>query len=311
MLKLYRPEGSVYTAQDVESWNRTWDEHSIEAAIRWAAACHLTPVFDRYFPRTGKILEGGCGLGQFVVHYRRRGYDIEGVDFSPLAIERLKSLDPALPVALADVRKLPYPDASVACYYSGGVVEHFEEGPTEALAEARRVLAPDGVLLITVPYVNWIRRGQSLAGKKRRWWDVDTVQLERRARMAVEPSPAANMRFAEYVFGRGEFRRILEAHGFRVERALGCDVEWGEVVQVLYRWLRRERASSPHAGPAAGASPSAEAQGTRARAVKLWKELFVLEHPRMAALRPLVHALGAISGHMALFVARPAGGRLR
>lgn len=308
MLKLYRPEGSVYTAQDVESWDRTWDEHSIEEAIRGAAACHLTPIFDRYFPRPGKILEGGCGLGQFVVHYRRRGYDIEGVDFSPLAIERLKALDPALPVTLADVRKLPYEDGTVACYYSGGVVEHFEEGPTEALAEARRVLAPGGVLLITVPYVNWIRRGQSLVGWRCRWWDVDTVRLEPRARMSVEPSPEPALRFAEYVFGRGEFRKILEAHGFRVERAFGCDIEWGEVLQFLYRRLRRTTGTMPHGGPAASSPAPAGARGPRALAVKLWKELFVLEHPRWAPLRPLVRFAGVVSGHMALFVARRTAG---
>lgn len=301
MLKLYRPEGSVYTAQDVESWNRTWDEHSVEAAIRWAAACHLTPVFDHYFPRPGKILEGGCGLGQFVVHYRRRGYDIEGVDFSPLAIARLKALDPTLPVALGDVRKLPYADGALGCYYSGGVVEHFEEGPTEALAEARRVLAPGGVLLITVPYVNWIRHGQSLLGMRRRWWDIDTVLLERRSRMAVEPPAAPDMRFAEYVFGRGEFGRILERHGFCVERAVGCDVEWGEVIQFLYRRLGRGHGAAPDG---VSSPPPRAARGPRALAVRLWKELFVLEHPSWAPLRPLVSLIGTASGHLVLFVAR-------
>ncbi len=51
---------------------------------------------------------------------------------------------PGLLLCGADVARLPLRDQSVATYYSGGVVEHFEAGPHKAIAEARRVLDPNG-----------------------------------------------------------------------------------------------------------------------------------------------------------------------
>ncbi len=303
MLKLYRPEGSIYIGQDVTSWDRTWSEHSVGEAVRWAAACYLTPIFDRYFPPGGKILEGGCGLGQYVIHYRARGYDIEGVDFSPTAVRQLKAFDPSLPVQLADICRLPYDDGAIDCYYSGGVVEHFEEGPELALAEARRVLAPDGRLLITVPYANWIRRGQAALGIRRRHWDQDDVLLVPRERPGVEPVPRPGVVFAEYVFARAEFEQYLTAAGFQVESAAGCDVEWGEVGQALCHLMRSATAARD---VSEGVRPESRASaGLRQRAVALYKEIFVSEHPRQAWLRASTRALATVAGHMLLVVARP------
>jgi ubiquinone/menaquinone biosynthesis C-methylase UbiE len=43
-----------------------------------------------------------------------------------------------------------------------GVVEHFEQGPLPALKEAYRVLKPDGMIFVSVPTFNiirkWVRR---------------------------------------------------------------------------------------------------------------------------------------------------------
>ena len=48
---------------------------------------------------------------------------------------------------------LPYEDSSISGYLSFGVIEHFIEGPHEALAEAFRVLRPGGIAIITTPGV--------------------------------------------------------------------------------------------------------------------------------------------------------------
>lgn len=307
MLKLYRPHSSGYTGQDVQSWDHVWEGTSIRDAVQWAAICHLRPIFDRYFPRSAKILEGGCGLGQFVIYYRSRGYDIEGIDFSPVVISRLKTFDLTLPVQLGDVTSLPYPDGSVQCYYSGGVVEHFEEGPFVALAEARRVLGHDGRLLITVPYVNWIRQAQSRLGVRRRRWDTDRVILLPRRHFAREAPPVPGYRFAEYVFSRGEFARILEGCGFKVEASHPCDLEWGEVCQFLYRRFRR--ADHPVAATVEPTGVESDRSDDGAERIgrlrKFCKEFFVTERSPQAWLSPLLRMLTEVSGHMALFVCRP------
>lgn len=306
MLKVFRPEGSVYIGQDVDSWDRTWDHTSIQEALRWATICHLRPIFDRYFPRRGKILEGGCGAGQFVIYFRSLGYDIEGVDFSPLAISRIKAYDPTLPVRVGDVTDLPYSDGSIQCYYSGGVVEHFEEGPFAALAEARRVLSRDGRLLITVPFLNLLRRVQVLFGVSKRLWGFEQVVLSPRKEFIREAPPIRDYCFAEYIFDKREFCRILADSGFRIETILPCDLEWGELCQFLYRRFRKTAGSVPAATQPTEVENKRshhDSSGNGLRA--LWKEFFVTENPRQPWLHPVLRILAEASGHMVLFVCRP------
>ena len=108
---------------------------------------YLSPFFKKYFPYPPKrILEGGCGIGKYVIAYRKLGYDIVGVDFSGDTIKRIKEeVDEKLPVYEADVTALPFGDGFFDCYYSGGVLEHFEDGPDCLLKEARRILKKGGI----------------------------------------------------------------------------------------------------------------------------------------------------------------------
>ncbi|HET9730354.1 MAG TPA: class I SAM-dependent methyltransferase, partial [Acidimicrobiia bacterium] len=75
----------------------------------------------------------------------------------------------ALRVAQADVAALPLADgfASVVCLLD--VIEHLTD-PQPALAEARRVLAPGGRLIVTVPAHRWLWSSMDNAiGHKRRY----------------------------------------------------------------------------------------------------------------------------------------------
>ena len=77
------------------------------------------------------------------------------------------------------------------------MVEHDPAGPDAILAEARRVLAPGGTLVISVPYVNGLRRLGA------RWI--------RRQNRALE---AAGGKFYQYAFTRAELLGALARHGF-------------------------------------------------------------------------------------------------
>ena len=57
-----------------------------------------------------------------------------------------------------DVHGLPYADNSFGGYLSFGVLEHFEAGMAQPLAEAYRVLKPGGILVLTIPYPNVVNR---------------------------------------------------------------------------------------------------------------------------------------------------------
>jgi SAM-dependent methyltransferase len=144
-----------------------------------------------------RILEGGCGLGQWVVFLERCGYEVIGVDFSVETIRRLKIAFPHLQFHVANVRALPYPSDFFDAYLSFGVVEHFEDGPTDALLEACRVVRPGGIYVVSVPYLSLLKR---IRGSVPEAWEPTKERLH----------------FFEYAFSIREFLRIIRGCGFQV-----------------------------------------------------------------------------------------------
>jgi ubiquinone/menaquinone biosynthesis C-methylase UbiE len=115
-------------------------------------------LFLSYLPIKGKILEAGCGLGRWVIFLKQHGYDITGIDNSELAITKLKDFDNSLQVESGEVLDIHYPDNYFDALISLDVIEHFEDGPTSALKEAHRILKSNGLIFVSVPTVNMIRK---------------------------------------------------------------------------------------------------------------------------------------------------------
>lgn len=149
------------------------------------------------------IVEAGCGMGQYVYLIKKMGKRIIGVDVIDQAISKTKTLYPELPLMLQDVRCLALADNVVELMISLGVVEHFERGPDEALAEAARVVRPGGRLFIAVPFSNWYRRFREPVRRVKR-------------RMIGQKGQS----FYQYTFGQGWFCKKLEQYGFRPEKSL-------------------------------------------------------------------------------------------
>lgn len=200
-----------------EFWEQAWTEGDFAESARFCNVDPLRPFFDRNVRPGSVMLEGGCGRGLYVAHHSARGVQAIGLDFATSTLSEVRSRYPSLLLGAADVARLPLRASVVDTYYSGGVVEHFEEGPDTAVSEARRVLRPGGVLLISVPYFSPLRR--ALAPFRIKDW-------RRTGHHKVDRAPAGRA-FFQYAYTTKEFKELLARQGFSVVRVQGYSVLWG------------------------------------------------------------------------------------
>ena len=95
-----------------------------------------------------KMLEPGCGRGEFLSNFQSLGLDVYGIDVSPEAKEYSNNF----PIDICDIEnsKIPFEDNYFDVIYSKSFIEHLYH-PENYLVEAMRVLKPGGKLITLVP----------------------------------------------------------------------------------------------------------------------------------------------------------------
>ena len=132
-----------------------------------------------------RLLDVGCGTGAMLDRLRPLGH-IVGLDMEPLALEFCRTRGHR-ELVRASATALPFADNSFDFVVATDVLEHIPDDAAAA-REIRRVLAPGGSVLITVPAYQSLWSGHDIA-----------LMHQRRYR------------------GR-EMRRLLTAAGLRVTR---------------------------------------------------------------------------------------------
>ena len=107
---------------------------------------------------SGPVLDAGCGTGGFLARLRRTRPEVAafGLEYNPAAAARARTKSGA-PVACGSVTAMPFGEARFAAVISLDVLCHAAAEPPQALAEMRRVLAPDGQLILNLPAFAWLR----------------------------------------------------------------------------------------------------------------------------------------------------------
>jgi SAM-dependent methyltransferase len=197
--KMYHPKEDVEAAQ---THGQCWRGDTVEDGLGLCRFQTIEPVFDRYLPRDGKILEAGCGTGRWVFYLRHKGYDVVGIDLAKDALAAAYAYDSTAPIILDDVRKTKFRDGYFQAVISLGVVEHFEEGPYQALQETRRLLCNNGLLLLSVPIQNMFR--------------LLLINHLKRLKMFLRRLGGHQYLFEEYRYTRKQMTKILQDAGFEI-----------------------------------------------------------------------------------------------
>lgn len=212
MIKQYRTD--ITATEGSRRLDRFWSDHwgglDITALAHGLERTELWRLFKRWIPETGRVLEAGCGPGHWVKFLSEQGYRAVGLDLAERALRSSKQTVPSLNVTVGDLTVTPFPSQHFDAYVSLGVIEHFEEGPGDILAEALRVVKPGGTLIFTVPFMSWVKRAKN--------W---------RHRLSSDAVDKNEQVFYQYVMSGGELRSLLTRAGFEVISVRCIEVEGG------------------------------------------------------------------------------------
>jgi SAM-dependent methyltransferase len=135
-----------------------WFQHRNRAIARLADQAGIT----------GPVWDIGAGNGAVSAHVQRRGGHVVAVEPEAEGAE-VAAQRGVRPVIVGRLEALHLPAASLAAVGVFDVIEHLAE-PNALLAEVARVLAPGGILLVTVPAYRWLWSGADVeAGHHRRY----------------------------------------------------------------------------------------------------------------------------------------------
>jgi 2-polyprenyl-3-methyl-5-hydroxy-6-metoxy-1,4-benzoquinol methylase len=115
----------------------------------------------------GRVLDVGCGRGVLLQEFRRRGWEVQGTELSESAASYARQTL-KIPVEIGDLETISFPPNYFDAITLWHVLEHVAD-PRALLAEIRRILKPDGVLLVAVPNFGSLEARVS----KDKWFHLD------------------------------------------------------------------------------------------------------------------------------------------
>jgi 2-polyprenyl-3-methyl-5-hydroxy-6-metoxy-1,4-benzoquinol methylase len=160
-------------------WACTLGRPALAPNWTWARVARLASLdpFFREFGRAGtmylggikpgKVLDVGCGNGAFLALMRSAGWDVAGLETDPKAA-RLASERLGVPIHVGQLCQGAYETSSFDAVTLHHVIEHVYD-PIGVMAECRRILKPDGLLVVVTP---------NLASVGHRWFGANWRGLE-------------------------------------------------------------------------------------------------------------------------------------
>ena len=125
----------------------------------------------------GPVCDMGCGPGHIAHYLHSRGVNVLGIDLSPRMVEQARQLTSGIEFQEGNMSSLNVDDeawAGIAAFYS--IIHIPREEVTQVLREFRRVLQPNGLLLLA------FHQGQGTVHLEE-WWgkkvSIDFIFFQR------------------------------------------------------------------------------------------------------------------------------------
>ena len=180
------------------TWSELWGSFSDPARTAIIAASGIGPET--------RVLDVGCGAGEFVQQAQRLGAVVAGVDPAPAMVELARRRSPDADIRGGDAEHLPWPDRSFDVVTAVNALQ-FAEDTVDALTEFTRVVVPGGFVAIS----NWAERARN---------DLDTIEQAVAAADDEDVRPDGDLRPA------GGLEAVLEEAGLEVVEAALVAVPW-------------------------------------------------------------------------------------
>lgn len=222
----------------------------------------------RYLQRQpgGRLLDVGCGAGDWLARMRQLGWEVEGLDFDPAAVEVARARE--LPVRFGPLEEQGYAPESFDAVTLHHVIEHVPD-PLQTLRECHRVLRVGGRLVVATPNARSLSHrifGPDWRGlEPPRHLHVFTPESLRRAlehagfrRMTLYPQIAFSVVYESLLLRGGRTNPFPPAKPFRWAQArakafnlcelarLGARPEWADCITVV---AEKTGAMPPHGNP--------------------------------------------------------------
>lgn len=175
----------------------------------------------RFLPANpgGRLLDVGCGSGDWLLDMQRRGWRVEGLDFdeNAVAVARNRGLD----VAVGSLEEQSFQHNRFDAITLSHVIEHVPD-PVQTLTECAKILKPGGRLVLFTP------NADSLSHRffKESWRGLE---------------PPRHL----HLFSLQSMRRALEEAGFKSISMLPFIVTSVIYESILLRWGRTDIMKAP------------------------------------------------------------------
>lgn len=165
----------------------------------------------------GRVLDIGCGRGEFIALLAARGFDTAGLEPGEEAARRGR--EAGLNIMHGGVGSVTIPDANFDAVTMWHVLEHMPQ-PLAALSEVKNMLRPGGRLIVALPDFGGWQATRYGSG----WFGIDA------------PRHLSH-------FTRETFTAMAGKAGFRVERFVSCGARYETTILVrsMFPGLNRRK----------------------------------------------------------------------